>query len=247
MPVLRAVLFDLDGVLTPTAELHMRAWERLFAPFSTERGLAPYTSADYFAHIDGKPRYDGVATFLASRGVELPRGTADDAPGEDTVCALGNRKDEIVNRIFAEEGISPYPGSVRFLDAVTAAGAAVAVVSSSRNTPAVLAAAGLADRFTVVVDGNVAAREGIPGKPGPDMFLRAAELLGVPPVAAVVVEDALSGVQAGAAGGFGLVVGVDRGVGPEVLREHGADLVVRDLEDLDAAVLDAPAREGGAA
>lgn len=247
MPVLRAVLFDLDGVLTPTAELHMRAWERLFAPFSAARGLAPYTSADYFAHIDGKPRYDGVATFLASRGVELPRGTADDAPGESTVCALGNRKDEIVNRIFAEEGISPYPGSVRFLDAVTAAGAAVAVVSSSRNTPAVLAAAGLADRFEVVVDGNVAAREGIPGKPGPDMFLRAAELLGVPPVAAVVVEDALSGVQAGAAGGFGLVVGVDRGVGPEVLREHGADLVVADLGDLDASVLDAPARQGGVA
>lgn len=238
MTRLRAVLFDLDGVLTPTAEVHMRAWERLFAPYCESRGLAPYTAADYFAHIDGKPRYDGVATFLASRGVELPRGTADDAPGEDTVCALGNRKDEIVNRMFAEEGIAPYPGSVRFLDAVTAAGAHVAVVSSSRNTPAVLASSGLADRFEVVVDGNVAATEHLPGKPAPDTYLRAAELLGVPAARAVVVEDAVSGVQAGAAGSFGLVLGVDRGVGADVLREHGAQLVVADLGELAASVLD---------
>ncbi|MGF0117570.1 HAD family hydrolase [Promicromonospora sp. Marseille-Q5078] len=242
MTSLRAVLFDLDGVLTPTAELHMRAWERLFAPYCDARGLVPYTSADYFAHIDGKPRYDGVATFLASRGVELPRGTADDAPGEDTVCALGNRKDVIVNRMFDEEGIAPYPGSVRFLDAVTAAGAQVAVVSSSRNTPAVLAAAGLTARFTVVVDGNVAAREHLAGKPAPDTYLRAAELLGVPAAEAVVVEDALSGVQAGAAGPFGLVLGVDRGVGAQALAAHGADRVVADLGELDASVLDAPAR-----
>lgn len=242
MTSLRAVLFDLDGVLTPTAEVHMRAWERLFAPYCDARGLAAYTPADYFAHIDGKPRYDGVAAFLASRGVELPRGTADDAPGEDTVCALGNRKDAIVNRMFDEEGIAPYPGSVRFLDAVTAAGAQVAVVSSSRNTPAVLAAAGLTDRFAVVVDGNVAAREDLPGKPAPDTYLRAAELLGVPAAEAVVVEDALSGVQAGAAGPFGLVLGVDRGVGAQALAAHGADRVVADLGELDASVLDAPAR-----
>ncbi|MCO7274476.1 MULTISPECIES: HAD family hydrolase [Cellulosimicrobium] len=240
MPVLRAVLFDLDGVLTPTAELHMRAWERLFAPYCAAHGLAPYTAADYFASIDGKPRYDGVATFLASRGVELPRGEVTDAPGEGTVSALGNRKDEIVNRMFADEGITPYPGSVRFLDAVTGAGAAVAVVSSSRNTPAVLAAAGLADRFDVVVDGNVAAREHIAGKPAPDTYLRAAELLGVPAAEAVVVEDALSGVQAGAAGDFGLVLGVDRGVGTDALRAHGADVVVSDLGELDATVLDRP-------
>jgi beta-phosphoglucomutase family hydrolase len=239
---LRAVLFDLDGVLTPTAEVHMRAWERLFAPYCDARGLTPYTSADYFAHIDGKPRYDGVATFLASRGVELPRGTADDPPGEDTVCALGNRKDVIVNRMFDDEGIAPYPGSVRFLDAVTAAGAQVAVVSSSRNTPAVLAAAGLTDRFSVVVDGNVAAREHLAGKPAPDTYLRAAALLGVPAAEAVVVEDALSGVQAGAAGPFGLVLGVDRGVGAQALAAHGADRVVADLGELDASVLDAPAR-----
>jgi beta-phosphoglucomutase family hydrolase len=245
MSDLRAVLFDLDGVLTPTAEVHMRAWERLFAPYAQAHGLEPYTAADYFAHIDGKPRYDGVATFLASRGVDLPRGTAADAPGEDTVCALGNRKDEIVNRMFDQEGIDPYPGSVRFLDAVTAAGAHVAVVSSSRNTPAVLAAAGLAHRFEVVVDGNVAAREHIAGKPAPDTYVRAAELLGVPVAQAVVVEDAISGVQAGAAGGFGLVLGVDRGVGADALRAHGADRVVADLGELDAAVL--TRRDGGAA
>ncbi|ANC29617.1 HAD family hydrolase [Isoptericola dokdonensis] len=245
MSDLRAVLFDLDGVLTPTAEVHMRAWERLFAPYAQAHGLEPYTASDYFAHIDGKPRYDGVATFLASRGVDLPRGTAADAPGEDTVCALGNRKDEIVNRMFDQEGIDPYPGSVRFLDAVTAAGAHVAVVSSSRNTPAVLAAAGLAHRFEVVVDGNVAAREHIAGKPAPDTYVRAAELLGVPVAQAVVVEDAISGVQAGAAGGFGLVLGVDRGVGADALRAHGADRVVADLGELDAAVL--TRRDGGAA
>ncbi|WP_418276327.1 HAD family hydrolase [Isoptericola jiangsuensis] len=245
MPQLRAVLFDLDGVLTPTAEVHMRAWARLFEPYAQAHGLAPYTSADYFAHIDGKPRYDGVATFLASRGVELPRGTAEDAPGEDTACALGNRKDEIVNRMFETEGIDPYPGSVRFLDAVTAAGAQVAVVSSSRNAPSVLAAAGIADRFAVVVDGNVASREGIAGKPAPDTYQRAAELLGVAQAEAIVVEDAISGVQAGAAGDFGLVLGVDRGVGADVLREHGADVVVADLGELDATVLDATVLDGG--
>ncbi|MDO8146825.1 MULTISPECIES: HAD family phosphatase [unclassified Isoptericola] len=246
MPALRAVLFDLDGVLTPTAEVHMRAWERLFAPYATAHGLEPYTEADYFAHIDGKPRYDGVATFLASRGVRIPHGTADDPPGEDTVCALGNRKDEIVNRMFVEEGVDPYPGSVRFLDAVTGAGARVAVVSSSRNAPAVLAAAGLADRFDVVVDGNVATREGIAGKPAPDTYVRAAELLGVPVAESVVVEDAISGVRAGAAGPFGLVLGVDRGVGAEALREHGADLVVADLGEVDASVLDGPSPRGAA-
>ncbi|MBD8080148.1 HAD family hydrolase [Cellulosimicrobium arenosum] len=246
MPALRAVLFDLDGVLTPTAELHMRAWERLFAPFCAVRGLTPYSGADYFAHIDGKPRYDGVATFLASRGVELAWGDAADEPGEGTVCALGNRKDVIVNAMFTEEGIAPYPGSVRFLDDVTAAGAEVAVVSSSRNTPTVLAAAGLADRFAVVVDGNVAAREGLAGKPDPATYLRAAELVGVPAARCVVVEDALSGVQAGSAGAFGLVLGVDRGVGADALREHGADVVVADLAELRADVLDRPARVTGA-
>lgn len=247
MPLLRAVLFDLDGVLTPTAELHMRAWERLFAPWCERHGVAPYSDADYFASIDGRPRFDGVDAFVRSRGVELPRGEVDDAPGDGTVCALGNEKNEIVNRMFVEEGISPYPGSVRFLDAVTAAGAAVAVVSSSRNAPAVLDAAGLAPRFDVVVDGAVAARDHLPGKPAPDTFVRAAALLGVPVTEAVVVEDALSGVRAGRAGGFGLVVGVDRGVGEQALREAGADVVVRDLGDLGADVLAGHGAQGAGA
>lgn len=242
--MLRAVLFDLDGVLTPTAELHMRAWERLFAPFCIARGLAPYTDADYFAHIDGKPRFDGVQTMLTSRGVELPWGSTDDAPGESTVCALGNEKNTIVNAMFVEEGIEPYPGSVRFLDAVIAAGAHVAVVSSSRNAPSVLEAAGLAHRFEVVVDGAVAERDGLPGKPAPDTYLRAAELLGVTAAEAVVVEDALSGVQSGRAGDFGLVLGVDRGVGREALLANGADVVVADLGELDASVLTLPSGEG---
>lgn len=237
MPVLRAVLFDLDGVLTPTAEVHMRAWEQLFGPWSVEHDVAPYTDADYFAHIDGRPRYDGVAAYLGSRGVELPWGTPADPPGDGTVCALGNRKDEIVGRLFRQEGITPYPGSMRFLDAVTSAGAAVAVVSSSRNTPTVLAAAGLAERFPVIVDGSVAAREHLSGKPAPDTYARAAELLGVDVGEAAVVEDAVSGVAAGRAGGFGLVVGVDRGVGADALRAHGADVVVDDLGELDAGVL----------
>ena len=245
MPALHAVLFDLDGVLTPTAEVHMRAWERLFAPLCAERGVAPYTAADYFAHIDGKPRFDGVATMLASRGIELPWGTVEDAPGEGTVCALGNKKNEIVNVMFVEEGIEPYPGSIAFLDAVTTAGALVAVVSSSRNAPSVLAAAGIADRFEVVVDGAVAAAAGLAGKPSPATYEYAAQLLGVPTTAAIVIEDAISGVQAGAAGDFGLVVGVDRGVGAEALTEHGADLVVTDLGELDVTVLDRPARRAG--
>jgi beta-phosphoglucomutase family hydrolase len=236
------VLFDLDGVLTPTAELHMRAWEQLFAPLATARGVAPYASSDYFDCIDGKPRFDGVAAFLASRGISLPRGTADDPPGEDTVCALGNKKNDIVRALFAAEGIAPYPGSMTFLDAVTAAGAQVAVVSSSRNAPQVLAAAGIADRFAVVVDGNLAAREHLAGKPAPDTYHRGADLLGVPKHECVVVEDAISGVQAGRAGGFGLVLGVDRGVGHQVLLDAGADLVVSDLAELDAGILDAPSR-----
>lgn len=238
MPLLRAVLFDLDGVLTPTAEVHMRAWERLFAPWCADHGLAPYTSQDYFAEIDGKPRFDGVASLVASRGVALPRGAEDDPAGEDTVCALGNKKNEIVNEMFAREGIDPYPGSVAFLDAVTAAGAKVAVVSSSRNAPAVLAAAGLADRFEIVVDGNVAAAAGLAGKPAPDTYHHGAKLLGVADGEAIVVEDAISGVQAGRAGGFGLVLGVDRGVGADALREGGADLVVADLGELNATILD---------
>ncbi len=234
MTALRAVLFDLDGVLTPTAAVHMRAWRMLFAPLCEEYGVAPYRDDDYFATIDGKPRFDGVAAFLESRGLSLPRGDVGDPAGDATICALGNRKNEIVNRIFAEEGVTPYPGSIAFLNAVQQAGVPVAVVSSSRNTPAVLAAAGLTQRFQVVVDGTRAAAENLPGKPAPDTYLRAAALLDVPPQRAAVVEDAVSGVQAGHAGGFGLVIGVDRGVGAPALTAGGADCVVGDLAELDA-------------
>lgn len=229
---LRGVLFDLDGVLTPTAEVHMRAWGRMFSGFLAGRAAAPYTDADYFAHIDGRPRLDGVRALLASRGIALPEGDPDDDPALDTVAALGNRKNASFTAELAERGVQPYPGSVRFVDAAIAAGVGVAVVSSSRNAEPVLRAAGLRDRFPVVVDGAVAAAAGLPGKPAPDTFLHAAGLLGLDAPACAVVEDAGSGVAAGRAGGFGLVVGVDRGAGALQLLRSGADLVVDDLAEL---------------
>jgi beta-phosphoglucomutase family hydrolase len=229
----RALLFDLDGVLTPTAAVHMRAWNRLFTAVLADYPAAePYSDADYFLHVDGKPRYDGVRDLLASRGIELAEGDPADSPALDTVCGLGNRKNEAFNAELAEHGVTPYPGSVAFLDAAEAAGLAVAVVSSSRNAVPVLAAAGLRDRFEVVVDGLVAAERGIPGKPAHDTFTDAAAQLGVPAERCVVLEDAHSGVRAGVAGGFGLVIGIDRGADAEALREAGADVVVPDLADL---------------
>lgn len=227
-----AALFDLDGVLTPTAEVHMRAWRRLFEAYLAGRDVAAYRESDYFDHIDGKPRYDGVRSMLASRGITLPEGDPADPADAETVCGLGNRKNDEFARILAEEGVQPYPGSVRLLDHLAERGTAVAVVSSSRNAPAVLAAAGLADRFEVVVDGQVAAAEGLAGKPAPDTFAAAARRLGATDERSVVLEDALSGVAAGRAGAFGLVVGVDRGVGADRLLESGADRVVTDLAEL---------------
>ena len=228
-----AFLFDLDGVVTPTAELHMRAWSEMFNSFLAGRGVPdPYTDADYFAHVDGKPRYDGVRSFLESRGIALPEGDPADAPGDSSVCALGNRKNDSFNTVLARDGIAPYPGSIAFIDALDARGKAKAIVSSSKNARTVLGAAGLADRFEVVVDGVVAADAGLPGKPAPDTYLFAAHLLDVPPVRAVVLEDAVSGVAAGAAGAFGLVIGVDRGAGEDALARAGADLVVADLAEL---------------
>jgi alpha,alpha-trehalose phosphorylase len=168
---LDAVLFDLDGVLTPTAEVHMRAWARLFEPFLAERAVAPYTAQDYFDYIDGKPRYEGVASLLASRGIDLPFGDPADAPESDTVCGLGNRKNAVFTAVLESDGVEPYPGSVAFLDALTRRGGVeVAVVSSSKNARPVLAAAGLLDRFDIIVDGVVAAERGIAGKPAPDTY-----------------------------------------------------------------------------
>jgi beta-phosphoglucomutase family hydrolase len=229
----RAVLFDLDGVLTPTADVHMRAWEQLFTDVLRHHEPQPaYTDADYFDHVDGKPRYDGVRDLLAARGITLPEGSTDDPPHMETVCGLGNRKNVLFNTILAAEGVQAYPGSMAFLDALDERGTAVAVVSSSRNAHAVLTAAGIADRFAVVVDGVLAGRLGLAGKPAPDTFVHAAERLGVPVDGCAVVEDAVSGVRAGRAGGFGLVVGVDRGAGEQGLRDAGADVVVRDVAEL---------------
>ena len=233
---LTAHLFDLDGVVTPTAEVHMRAWATMFEEFLTSRGVAaPYTEADYFEHVDGRPRYDGVRAVLASRGLEVPEGEdvdpADQPAGAETVRGLGNRKNDLVLELLRRDGVSAYPGTVAYLDSLGAR-ARLAIVSSSRNAEEVLRAAGLRERFEHVVDGNVAAAEHLPGKPAPDTFLRAAALLGVEPADAAVYEDAVSGVAAGAAGGFGAVVGVDRGAGREELAAAGASLVVADLEEL---------------
>lgn len=229
----RAVLFDLDGVLTPTAEVHMRAWARMFGDvLAAHPGLAPYSDADYFDHIDGKPRLEGVRALLVARGLDLPDGDPGDGPDADTVHGLGRRKNDEFTRVLREEGIAAYPGSRALLDHLRERGTAMAVVSSSRNAPEVLSGAGLAERFGEVMDGNVAAERGLAGKPAPDTFLAAAADLGAAPSECVVVEDAVSGVRAGAAGGFGLVVGVDRGVGADVLRGAGADVVVDDLAEL---------------
>lgn len=234
-----AVLFDLDGVLTPTAEVHMAAWAEMFGTFLAgidsgragfeQADTSPYTDADYFAHVDGKPRYEGVADFLASRGIILPQGSPDDPSSAETVCGLGNRKNDAFTAVLERDGVAPYPGSVALLDHLRDLGVPLAVVSSSANAPAVLAAAGLADRFLTVVDGRVAAALGLPGKPAPDTFLHAAGECGATPATSVVVEDAVSGVRAGAAGDFGLVIGVDRGAGEQALTDAGADLVVADL------------------
>lgn len=233
-----AILFDLDGVLTPTADVHMHAWSRLFSPYLESLGVPGYTDADYFTYIDGRPRYDGVRTLLASRGIVLPEGLPTDPPEADTVCGLGNRKNAVFTTVLVEEGVTPYPGSLDFLDAVTRLGLAVAVVSSSRNAVPVLVAAGLRDRFEVVVDGLVAAQDGIAGKPAPDTYVHAGARLGFAPAQCVVVEDASSGVRAGRAGDFGLVIGVDRGVGVQTLLDAGADGVVADLAELVPALTD---------
>jgi beta-phosphoglucomutase family hydrolase len=228
-----AALFDLDGVLTPTAEVHMQAWRQLFTDFLTKRGInQPYLDSDYFDYIDGKPRYDGVRALLASRGIQLAEGDPGDSPDLETVCGLGNRKNEFFAAVLREKGVQPYAGSVQLLDHLAERGTKVAVVTSSRNATAVLEAADLGPRFDVVVDGNVAAEKGLRGKPSPDTFVAAADELGVPVQRVVVFEDALSGVEAGHAGGFGLVVGVDRGVGAQRLTESGADVVVDDLGEL---------------
>jgi beta-phosphoglucomutase family hydrolase len=238
---IHALLFDLDGVLTQTAKVHAAAWKQTFDEFLRKRAqesggeFVPFDQvADYDEYVDGKPREDGVRSFLDSRGIKLPDGSPDDPPDAETIEGVGNNKNERVLKLIHEQGVEPYEGSVRYVRAAKQAGLPRAVVSSSTNCHDVLVAAGIDDLFDAVVDGVVAQREHLHGKPAPDTFLAGAKALGVEPAAAVVFEDALAGVEAGRAGRFGYVVGVDRVGQRDALKAHGADVVVDDL----AALLD---------
>ena len=231
-----ALLFDLDGVITRTATLHAAAWKDLFDDFLSGRArerkeqfVAFDTVSDYLLHVDGRRRYDGVDTFLRSRGIELPYGDPADPPEAVTICGLGNRKNAYFNQRLAQLGVEVFEDTVELIRAARRHGRKVAVVSASENCEAILARAGLLDLFDTRVTGVEAAELHLAGKPAPDTYLKAAELLDTPPSAAVVFEDAISGVQAGRAGGFGLVVGVDRRGEPDLLRGHGADVVSADL------------------
>ncbi len=233
---IRACLFDLDGVLTRTADVHRAVWTEVFDGLLAERAGAatfrPFSEADYLAYVDGRPRRDGVRTFLASRGIELPEGDPDDPPSFDTIAGVANRKNERVLERFRTDGVTVFDGSVRYVEAVRTAGLRTAVVTASANAAIVLEAAGIDRLFDARVDGIVAARERLAGKPEPDTFLAAAAATDVRPAEAAVFEDALAGVAAGHAGEFGYVVGVDRADQAAALREHGADTVVTDLSDL---------------
>jgi beta-phosphoglucomutase family hydrolase len=234
-----ACLFDLDGVLTQTAKVHGAAWKQMFDEYLRQRAqklseqFVPFDPVrDYDEYVDGKPRYDGVRSFLQSRGIELPQGTPADPPAAETVDGLGNRKNELVLRMIHEDGVQPYDGSVRYVEAARTAGLRRAVVSSSTNCRDVLKAAGILELFEEIVDGHVAEREHLNGKPAPDTFLAGATALGVGPDRAVVYEDALAGVQAGRSGNFAFVVGVDRVGQADALKQHGASIVVQDLAEL---------------
>jgi beta-phosphoglucomutase family hydrolase len=231
---IRACLFDLDGVLTQTAKVHQAAWKRTFDEFLRSRDphAAEFTQADYNQFVDGKPREDGVRDFLTSRGISLPEGAAGDSADAATINGVATRKNQLLLRELDEHGVQVYEGSMRYLRAVKDAGLATAVVTASANGEQVVRAGGFADLIDARVDGVVAKRDGLRGKPAPDSFLAGARALGVPPAQAVVFEDALSGVAAGRAGEFGYVVGVDRVGQADGLRERGADVVVTDLDQL---------------
>jgi beta-phosphoglucomutase family hydrolase len=235
----RACLFDLDGVLTETAKVHAAAWKEMFDGYLRERAehsgeefVAFDPVEDYDEYVDGKPRYEGVSSFLEARGIDLPQGEESDAADVKTIDGLGNRKNDIVLRMIKDQGVQAYDGSVRYVRAAREAGLARAVVSSSTNCRDVLLAAGIADLFQQRIDGVVAESEHLQGKPAADTFLAGARALRVEPGQAAVFEDALVGVQAGRAGGFACVVGVDRVGQAKQLREHGADIVVGDLAEL---------------
>jgi len=235
----KACLFDLDGVLTETAKVHAAAWKEMFDAYLRERAekdgeefVAFNAVGDYDEYVDGKPRYEGVSSFLDSRGIDLPQGEKTDPPDAESIDGLGNHKNEIVLKMIKDDGVTAYVGSVRYVRAARERGLACAVVSSSTNCLEVLEAAGIEDLFQERIDGVVADREHLQGKPAPDTFLAGARALGVEPGQAAVFEDALVGVEAGRAGGFACVVGVDRVGQAQELREHGADIVVGDLAEL---------------
>lgn len=231
---MRACLFDMDGVLTQTAAVHQAVWKRVFDDFlqSTHPGQRPFSRDDYRRYVDGKPRADGVRDFLAHRGIVLPEGSPTDPPGAVTVHGLARRKDELFRRHLNDHGVAVYPDAARYLAAVKNAGLLTAVVTASVHGAEVLATSGLYRLIDVRIDGIIAARDGLRGKPAPDTFLAAARALGVPPTQGTVFEDALAGVLAGRAGGFGYVVGVDRVGQASELRAQGADVVIADLEQL---------------
>ncbi len=239
---LHALICDMDGVLTDTASLHARAWKTLFDEvLAAEAGGGPFVpfdaDTDYRRYVDGKPREAGLQDFLAARGITLPAGTADDPDTATTLAGLARRKNTLFLRLL-DAGIAPYPDAIRLLDAAAAQGLQLAMISASRNAPRVLQAAGLAERFSVRIDGNSAQARGLPGKPAPDVLLAAASALGVAPREAAVIEDAIAGVQAARAGGFGCIVGVDRdGTHGDALRAAGA---TRQVRSLDALLLPPP-------
>lgn len=237
---LKAIVYDLDGVVTRTADLHASAWKDLFDAFLKDRAdrtgepFEPFDiAADYMTYVDGKPRYDGVRSFLKSRGIDLPFGDPGDGPDHDTVCALGNRKNALFRKVVEEKGVTVFPGARRFIDQTRAAGIRAALCSSSKNARLILERADMLDLFDFIMDGIVAAEMNLPGKPKPDTFIEAARQVGATPAEAAIVEDATVGVEAGRAGGFALTIGIDRGAGADTLREHGADVVVSDLGDFD--------------
>jgi beta-phosphoglucomutase family hydrolase len=229
----RACLFDMDGVITKTAVLHAAAWKEMFDEFLKQRGLREFDPvADYDEYVDGKPRLDGTRSFLDSRGIDLPEGNPDDPPGTATIWGLSNRKNELVLEKIAKGGVEVYPGSVSYVGYAKKIGLKTAIVSASANTRQVLDSAGLSGLFDVRVDAQFVDSHSLRGKPAPDSFLAAAKALGVGADQAAVYEDALAGVEAGRAGKFALVVGVDRVGQADQLRAHGADIVVKDLDEL---------------
>ncbi|HWA27927.1 MAG TPA: beta-phosphoglucomutase family hydrolase [Lacunisphaera sp.] len=263
-----AVVFDMDGVVTDTASVHARAWKRMFDEYLAHRAAVPaaceagaararssastsfkeFSPADYRAYVDGKPRYDGVAAFLQARGISLPRGTPTDAAGSGTVCGLGNRKNVLFNQLLASDGVQVFPATLALIHGLRRQGVRVGLATSSRNADLILGRAQIRGLFATVVDGLVAERMQLRGKPAPDIFAAACTGLGVHCSRAIIVEDAVSGVRAGAAGGFGLVVGVAREDNAQELRDNGADVVVTDLGEISVEVLAARVRakrEGG--